>query len=95
MAIREFLNLSSTNQVLNNVPFFYLSDHDIFGFDIYHVIKFGSRATSWASPSLVCSKLQWAGPTEACLEKSIESQVKGMHAILREDRSVNSGPGAQ
>lgn len=95
MAVREFSNLLSTNEVLNNVPFFYLSDHDVFGFNIYHVIKFGAKATAWASPSLVCSKLQWAGPTTACLEKSIEAQVQGMNKSLREQGSANSGPGEQ
>lgn len=46
LAIREFLNLLSEHRAMRDVPMFFFADYDVYGFDIYHVLKFGSRVTS-------------------------------------------------
>ena len=54
----------------------FFSDNDVYGADIYHVMKFGSKATAWASPTLICPQLRRAGPTVAALEKSVEQYAE-------------------
>jgi len=53
------------------VPFYIRSDHDVYGSDIYQVLKSGAKGTVWSSPTLICSPLQWARPTLANLEASV------------------------
>lgn len=52
-----------------------MSDHDVHGFDVYNVLKYGCKATAWASPTMVYPRLQWAGPTIADLEGQVEAYV--------------------
>ena len=76
LSIREFLHLLSSHSSLQAVPILFFSDHDVYGFDIYQVLKYGSRATAWASPTLVCSRLQWAGPIIDALESAVKTQAE-------------------
>lgn len=73
LAIREFLNLLSEHRAMRDVPMFSFADHDVYGFDIYHVLNFGSRATPWASPTLICPRLRWAGSTTDALFASVKA----------------------
>ena len=75
LSIREFLNLLSTHRFMQHVPILFFSDHGVYGFDIYHVLKFGSRVTAWSSPTLVCPRLKWAGPTTDDLWSTVTSHA--------------------
>ena len=66
------MDLLSKHPLIQDVPFYFFSDHDVFGSEIYCVLKYGSKATAWASSTLICSPLEWAGPTTAALEVSVE-----------------------
>lgn len=68
LLVREFLNLLYSHPHLQSTPFLFMSDRDVYGFDVYNVLKFGCKATAWASPTMVCPRLPWAGPTLADLE---------------------------
>lgn len=77
------------------VPFYFMSDHDIYGFDIYQGLKFGSKESAWASPTLTCSSLQWAGPTLGDLEASITKYTSTHRArALKADSRVSEAAGA-
>jgi len=60
-----------------------MSDHDVYGFDVYNVLKYGCKATAWASPTMVCPRLQWAGPTIADLEGQVEVYAPMHREMLR------------
>ena len=85
--LREFLNLLSKHPLIQDVPFYFFSDHDVFGSEIYCVLKYGSKATAWASPTLICSRLEWAGPTTAALEASVK-----IHGSFRKTFIMTSNP---
>ena len=72
IAVREFVHLVSINLALANVPFYYFNDHDIYGFQQFKGWKYGFGATAWASPSLICSQLEWGGPSVAAVEATIK-----------------------
>ena len=58
------------DEALQQVPFFYFSDHDLQGFQIYQVLKYGAQASAWASEIMVCPRLTWVGPSKDELLKS-------------------------
>lgn len=43
---KEFLHLLAMDQELAKVPFIYFGDHDIAGFSIFQVLKFGSKTSA-------------------------------------------------
>ena len=59
--LKEFLNLLEKTNKMRDVPFLYFSDHDVHGHHIFLGLKYGSMASSWASSTQVCSRLQRAG----------------------------------
>ncbi len=62
LGIRGFLRMLSENPTMVAVPFYFLSDHDVYGFDMYQVLKFGAKGTAWSSPTLTrCSGLGLPG----------------------------------
>ncbi|MCJ1303315.1 Meiotic recombination protein W68 [Hypocenomyce scalaris] len=60
---REFLHLLAEDVKFKKVPFLFFSDHDFHGFQIFLTLKYGAKATAWASATQVCAKLQWIGPS--------------------------------
>jgi len=50
--------------VRSGVPFICYTDHDVAGFHIYLTLKYGSRRSAWAAPSMICPTLQWGGPNK-------------------------------
>ena len=61
LATREFLHLlSETLPAI--VHFLYYTDYDIHGCHIFTILKYGCKATAWASDMMVCPRLVWAGP---------------------------------
>ena len=43
--------------------FVYYSDYDLQGVHIFSMLKYGCKATAWASDIQVCPLLEWGGPT--------------------------------
>lgn len=63
-ATREFLHL--LHKVVSiEVPFVYISDHDVQGALLFTNLKYGSKSTAWASDIMTCPRLIHAGPTQA------------------------------
>ncbi|KAG7009733.1 hypothetical protein G7Y79_00001g000050 [Physcia stellaris] len=56
---KEFLHLLAMDQELAKVPFIYFGDHDIAGFSIFQVLKYGSKTSAWANAISVCPQLSW------------------------------------
>lgn len=54
------------------VPFLYISDHDLQGFQIFFNLKYGSRNLAFLSQTQTCSQLEWVGPTEGHLDQVTE-----------------------
>ncbi|KAL8662402.1 MAG: hypothetical protein Q9202_004723 [Teloschistes flavicans] len=63
-ATKEFLHMLCHDRNLEAVPFLYFGDHDMQGFTIYQTIKYGSKNSAWASPSMVCPNVIYVGPTK-------------------------------
>ena len=63
MATREFLNLLTQTKPANKVPFIYVSDHDVGGWQIYRTLRYGSAREAWLSLSQCCPKLEFWGVT--------------------------------
>ena len=63
MATREFLNLLARTKPANKVPFIYVSDHDVGGWQIYRTLRYGSAKEAWLSLSQCVPKLEWWGVT--------------------------------
>jgi DNA topoisomerase VI subunit A len=61
MATREFLHLLEEDAKCKDVPFLWFSDRDPDGINIFSLLLLGSMSQAYASPSTVCSKLEWAG----------------------------------
>ena len=83
LATREFLHLLD-EKISPEVPFLYISDHDFDGFGIYSVLKYGSAGQAFCSPTVVCPRLQWVGPTKADLEASpadFKEQYRQQYAL--------------
>ena len=51
----------SKDSLLVDVPFLWISDHDLHGMEIFSVCKQGSRSTAFAFGTTICQQLQWAG----------------------------------
>lgn len=92
MATREFLNLLSNHKDVQSTPLYYISDHDLYGMDIFTVLKFGSKATAWASPTLVCPRIHWAGPTYEALKAAVSEHALAKKAMmLKGTEAVSEG----
>lgn len=63
MATREFLNLLARTKPADKVPFIYVSDHDVGGWQIYRTLRYGSAKEAWLSVSQCVPKLEWWGVT--------------------------------
>ena len=63
MATREFLNLLARTKPADKVPFIYVSDHDVGGWQIYRTLRYGSAKEAWLSLSQCVPKLEWWGVT--------------------------------
>ena len=46
-----------------SAKFLYYSDYDVQACHIFLTLKYGCKATAWASESQVCPRLEWRGPT--------------------------------
>ncbi|KAL8735434.1 MAG: hypothetical protein Q9166_000980 [cf. Caloplaca sp. 2 TL-2023] len=84
-ATKEYLHLLSRNPKLENVPFLYFSDHDMSGFTIFQTLKYGSKNSAWASKSMICPQLEYAGPTIEDLKDSTRIHRPRWEAQYRED----------
>lgn len=95
-ATREFLHKLAKDKRLAPVPFLYFGDHDFQGIDIYKVLKTGSAQQAESSRTMVCSRLQWAGPTRQDLidtpEKCLQSKREQYKANYpkRSDKDLNA-----
>lgn len=47
-----------------HVPFLYYTDLDFQGCHIFTTLKYGCKATAWASEIQICPRMVWAGPSE-------------------------------
>ena len=63
MATREFLNLLARTKPADKVPFIYMSDHDVDGWQIYRTLRYGSTKEVWLSVSQCIPRLEWWGVT--------------------------------
>ncbi|KAL9595376.1 MAG: hypothetical protein Q9219_006478 [cf. Caloplaca sp. 3 TL-2023] len=72
-ATKEFLHLLADDARLRDAPFLYFGDHDMQGFTIFQTLKYGSRASAWASAIMVCPRLQYVGPTKKDLLDSVKN----------------------
>ena len=63
MVIRDFLNLLARTKPADKVPFIYLSDHDVGGWQIYRTLRYGSAKEAWLSVGQCIPKLEWWGVT--------------------------------
>ncbi|KAG6991448.1 hypothetical protein G7Y79_00052g087880 [Physcia stellaris] len=60
---REFLHL--LDKIMpSHVPFLYYTDLDFQGCHIFTTLKYGCKATVWASEIQICPRMVWAGPSE-------------------------------
>ena len=63
MATREVLNLLARTKPADRVPFIYVSDHDVGGWQIYRTLRYGSAKVAWLSVSQCIPRLEWWGVT--------------------------------
>lgn len=63
MATREFLNFLARTKPADKVPFIYVSNHDVGGWQIYRTLRYGSAKVAWLSVSQSVPKLEWSGIT--------------------------------
>ncbi|KAL8682527.1 MAG: hypothetical protein Q9186_001474 [Xanthomendoza sp. 1 TL-2023] len=68
---KEYLHLLSTHKQLQGIPFLCFVDHDMGGFSIFQTLKYGSKNSAWASKTMVCPQLKYAGPTRQDLRDSV------------------------
>ncbi|KAI9835116.1 MAG: hypothetical protein M1819_002484 [Sarea resinae] len=73
----EFLHLLEVDPLLKDLPFLFFSDHDFSAFQMFIALKYGSAHAAWASPSQVCKRLTWAGPTIDELYAAVHSYASG------------------
>ncbi|KAL8756500.1 MAG: hypothetical protein Q9184_004482 [Pyrenodesmia sp. 2 TL-2023] len=91
-ATKEFLHMLSNDRNLIDKPFLYFGDHDMQGFSIFQTIKYGSKNAAWASPSMVCPRLHYVGPTKEDLLQSVE-QYKPQWRIAYRQAYPDASPG--
>ncbi|MDI1489999.1 MAG: hypothetical protein OHK93_001198 [Ramalina farinacea] len=75
----------SKDKRLAKVPFLYFGDHDFQGFHIYKVLKTGSAQQAESNKSMVCPRLQWAGPSRKELLASPLECAPGKKAQYEQD----------
>lgn len=81
--MREFLHLLYA--VRPGVPFVFYADHDVAGFHIYLTLKYGSRKSAWAAPSMTCPTLQWGGPSKEQVFQHVRHYAYNQYtAIIRQ-----------
>ena len=81
----EFLHMLSKAEMLKDVPFLYIADHDFHGFHIFSVLKYGCRSSAWASEIQTCPQLQWIGPSRKDLVKSPANYLPQWEVQYRAD----------
>ena len=84
-ATREFLHMLSLDPALRRTPFLYTSDHDLQGLQIFQALKYGCNSSAESNHIMVCSKLQWAGPTKRELLASPQDYFSREEAQWRAD----------
>ena len=88
MATREFLNLLARTKPADKVPFIYVSDHDVGGWQIYRTLRYGSAKEAWLSLSQCVPKLEWWGVTTGqyldLIDDMKESKLKDFAAANKD-----------
>ncbi|KAK5095505.1 hypothetical protein LTS08_008148 [Lithohypha guttulata] len=81
LSVREFLHLLSDE--LPETPFLWLSDCDSHGIAEWLACRNGSATSAWASPSMVCPRLQFVGLTTDMLDAVADSHADRKLARIR------------
>ena len=84
-ATREFLHMLSLDRKLRDSPFLYFADHDLQGFQIFQTLKYGGYKSADANEVMVCSRLEFAGPSKEDLENSPKAYLDHWEAQYTSD----------
>ena len=79
LAVREFLHKLWLSLCTSGCQFLYFGDHDLQGGQIYTKIKYGARASAWASDRMVVPDLQHMTPTKDQVMKMTEESFTPLY----------------